>query len=131
MVADRRVSCSLAFGLTNPISQAAEIVFVNCGRTLRCSAVEQELTQAFAILIGADQLADIFTARGIATFGYLLVDEGFQRVWQRNVHRAHDDTVVSMANFGKVGTSRPAESLRLGLYYPPQGDIAIDVPGRP
>src|ERR1700704_1966454 len=58
-------SCSLALGVTNPVPEAAEIALINGSRDLRCGTIEQELAQALTILIGADQLADIFAARGV------------------------------------------------------------------
>lgn len=125
-----QASCSLALGWKNPISEAAEIALVNRSRGPRRSPVEQKFAQAFAVLIGADQLTDILAARGVAALGYLLIDEGFQRVWQRNVHRTHDDKVGSMAKFAKIGLLRkPAAVTPARAWRPQQGAFALDVAG--
>lgn len=92
-------SRSLGFGLPTPTFEAAEIACVYCGRGFGRGAIEQEITQALAILIGADELTNIFAAGGVTAFGHLLIDEGFQRIRQRNVHRAH---VWKIGVLGKI-----------------------------
>ncbi len=51
------------------------------------------------ILVLADQIADVFAAGPIATASDLFIHKGFQRVRQRDVHRAHRWHVN---RFGKI-----------------------------
>ncbi|MEJ0003667.1 MAG: hypothetical protein WDN30_09045 [Pararobbsia sp.] len=54
-----------------------------------------------ALLIPADQFADIFAAGAVPAFDNLIVDKTLQRLGEGNVHRAHDTYASSLAKFGK------------------------------
>jgi hypothetical protein len=73
-------SRSLRFGLPHPIPEAVEIGIVGSHCRRRRRAVEQQIAQALPILVGADQLPNIFASGAVSAPGDLLVDEGFQRI---------------------------------------------------
>ena len=94
-------SLSLPRPLPEPIEKD---VIGGRGRRLG-GPVEQEIAQALPILVKADQLPNIFAAGSVPAFGDLLVDEGFERIRKRDVHRAHGRNVGLMAKFGKAPVS--------------------------
>ncbi len=84
-----RASRSLRLSLPRPVPEAVEIGVVSDRRRRRGRAFEHQITKALPIRVGADQRADIFTGCAVSASDDLLVDEGFQRIRERDVHRAH------------------------------------------
>ncbi len=54
------------------------------------------------VLIPADQFADIFAARAVATLSDLIVNEGLEGFGEGNIYGAYTRILTFMANFGKT-----------------------------
>jgi hypothetical protein len=85
----------------NPATQRVEVVGICHFARPRRGAGQQQGTQILSILVFANQLAYILAARAVSAFDDLLVNKGFERFWQGNVHGRHGGSPAILPKFGK------------------------------
>ena len=94
-----RTACrSLPDGFTGPV----EMVLINRDRLARCRPLEKQLAQMPAVPVPANQLADVLARASVAAGACLVVHEVPEVLGQRDVHRAHRATPLSLARSGKI-----------------------------
>jgi hypothetical protein len=85
--------------LRHTITKALEISGIDRRGGCRTGAIQKHFAKALSILILADQLPHILTARAVTTHVDLLVHKRLERVRKRDVHRRHG---LGYGELGKI-----------------------------
>jgi hypothetical protein len=99
---EQRVWRSRPLASKGAVAQRVEIGGVNRGGRRRRRAIQQQGAQALAILVPADQVADIFAGRPETASGHPFIDEGLEGVGEGYVHRGHVQNVRAWQNLARA-----------------------------
>lgn len=73
-----------------------------------------------SILVFPNQLTNVLAAGAVSAFSDLAIDKCFERIWQRNIHRGHEQSLAVLAKFDK----KPVSSNHYLRYLPLLGLLA-------
>ncbi len=102
---DNRFCHSMLTGCANSTAEMIEVVRVSRTRQRGFRPLEKQVAESLAVLIPADQFADIFAGGTVAPRADLIVHEGLERIGKRDVHRCHSADPIG---FGKIWQERPS-----------------------